>query len=61
MNEWISVEEKMPEHCTDVLVYNGKAIFIDFYDDAFEEWYCQMGRNHCIPITHWMPLPKRPY
>lgn len=62
MNEWINVKDRLPEHCIDVLVYNGMAIFMDFYDRDFKEWYHQMSRNDYIPpVTHWMPLPKKPY
>lgn len=57
MNEWISVKNRLPEHCKDVLVLheNGR-IGIEWVDSlgafAFDDLYGG--------VTHWMPLPEPP-
>ena len=62
MNEWISVNEKLPEKpgiyliCTDDEVfsaeYNPRRIRCAWTDDY--EGYCDFSP------THWMPLPEPP-
>ncbi len=62
--KWVSVEDALPEHCWNVLLWDryecvlGKlynlipkektAVFVTDNDDALSG------------ITHWMPLPKQP-
>ena len=59
---WISVEERLPEHEHEVLVYTdrygGRTEFA-YYVRHLEAWY----QNCCLLIpnvTHWMPLPEPP-
>jgi hypothetical protein len=60
MLTWISVEDRLPEKHTAVLVYtdmhgNHAASF-----DG-EEWFCDYGGEWLFPnVTHWMPLPEPP-
>lgn len=63
-NRWISVTERLPEHCVTVLSYDGRdyrTIKTDSYDHCFECWLSDMDdildRN---TVTHWMPLPEPP-
>ena len=72
VQEWISVEDKLPPHNHDVLVYRpdmAMKILVDNYygycgeDDAeWHEGWAKYGKDiHNNPlITHWMPLPQPP-
>ena len=52
-NEWISVEERLPEPTYCVLVYTTDySIEVDALDSD-GEWMS-------YEVTHWMPLPKSP-
>ena len=56
-NEWVSVEDRLPEKRKDVLVHYGNGrIGIDWIDSTqcfvFDELY---GR-----VTHWLPIPELP-
>lgn len=53
--EWISVEERLPYACEDVLVFCDGLICIDFICSS-GVWY-----EHALKqVTHWMPLPEAP-
>ena len=69
---WISVEEQLPQICTNVLVagrmkYRWEHKYFQFVDMAFfnereffetsNDWY--EGQDE-FEITHWMPLPPAP-
>ena len=59
-DEWISVDERLPEQCVPVLVYKNSNS--EAYGDM-ETAYFEKGRwrGSCGEfITHWMPLPKAP-
>ena len=72
VQEWISVDDKLPPYNRDVLVYRpnmAMKIFVDSYDgyygDDDDEWYegwALYGRDiHGKPIiTHWAYLPLPP-
>ena len=52
-NEWVSVEERLPEPTYCVLVYTTDySIEVDALDSD-GEWMS-------FEVTHWMPLPKSP-
>lgn len=52
-NEWVSVEERLPEPTYCVLVYTTDySIEVDALDSD-GEWMS-------YEVTHWMPLPKSP-
>lgn len=67
--EWIRVEDRLPEIGDKVLIYfgaidnilmatvgvdyDGNVIFFGYYRDCYS---C----DHAEDITHWMPLPKPP-
>ena len=62
---WISVEDKMPDNNTDVLLQFKSNMGVGFYEDG--DWaintgegiYSAIGYNEEKPIA-WMPLPE-PY
>ena len=72
VQEWISVDDKLPPYNHDVLVYRpnmAMKILVDTYDgyygDDDDEWYegwALYGKDtHGNPvITHWAYLPKPP-
>ena len=65
--EWISVDERLPEPNTHVLIY----VFFHNQWQIVKGWhsYCDKKFNIVnsdypsltdIPVTHWMPLPEAP-
>jgi hypothetical protein len=65
MSEWISVEERLPEHKQRVLVfYNNHFWVVEAWIQSDGMWFWPTGGyqkgippNHA---THWMPLPDPP-
>lgn len=71
---WISVEEQMPEHGTDVLVLTapgtlslGKNCVVAEYihprmekSGVFINFYAGYDDKNILSVTHWMPLPEPP-
>lgn len=76
MDNWIKVEDKLPEKRKAVLVYApemNEPITTMYYDPdsdsaEFGEWVSEpSGPSRCgwsclgaCDVTHWMPLPKAP-
>ena len=72
--KWISVEERMPEHGTDVLVLTapgtlslGKNCVVAEYihprmekSGVFINFYAGYDDKNILAVTHWMPLPEPP-
>jgi hypothetical protein len=53
---WISVEDKLPEEHTDVIVTDGSNVaHCKKYGDGF---YTNVGK--CCNVTHWMQIPELP-
>ena len=73
-NKWISVEERMPEHGTDVLVLTapgtirlGQNCVVAEYihprmekSGVFINFYAGYDDKNILAVTHWMPLPEPP-
>ena len=62
-NEWVSVEERLPEGHVQVLMWSAKWNIAEagsYYNKHF--WvYSEIGDGYIAEdITHWMPLPKSP-
>ena len=61
--EWISVEERVPDAETPVLVFTKKGSFyVGYYYKAvtnpgFTGFYADCAKRD---VTHWMPLPEPP-
>lgn len=62
-NEWVSVEERLPEGHVQVLMWSAKWNIAEagsYYNKHF--WvYSEIGDGYIADnITHWMPIPKSP-
>ena len=54
MMEWISVNDRLPEHGQTIMLYD--AMF-----DRVDIWIVDKDPNLIdADYTHWMPLPKAP-
>ena len=63
--EWISVEERLPEGKSPIIVTDGEKVIV-----AYENWLYRSnstGKLRCpanygsgMDVTHWMPLPEAP-
>ena len=64
VQEWISVEDRLPRTNVGVLVYAPrlKNIFEAFYraDGKWEIFSYRAGEILNDKVTHWMPLPESP-
>lgn len=69
--EWISVEDRLPENNTEILVFstelqkstsNTLVPLACFYKDKFRHYGDNVSQAWLdgIKITHWMPLPNNP-
>ena len=71
---WVSVEERLPEHGTDVLVLTapgtlslGQNCVVAEYihprmekSGVFINFYAGYDDKNILAVTHWMPLPELP-
>jgi hypothetical protein len=61
--KWISVDDKLPENCSHVLIcLLGISVFVGHYNHGKKLW--RMGLDirskDYVAVTHWMPLPDPP-
>lgn len=62
-NEWVSVEERLPDSQADVLVvafwHENWQTMIGWYSDTVKKWRVITPHGEREPggVTHWMPLP----
>lgn len=57
--QWVSVEERLPEEDTDVLVWNHLGIEIAAYTtNPVKRWYSYNGQE--VIAIYWMPMPELP-
>lgn len=65
-NEWISVEERLPDSQADVLVvafwHENWQTMIGWHSDTGKKWRVITPHGEMEPggVTHWMPLPAPP-
>jgi uncharacterized protein DUF551 len=57
MNEWISVNDRVPEGGQLVLIYTPNEEFLTIRIGLFNDW---ANIKYHLGITHWMPLPEPP-
>ena len=63
VQEWISVEDKLPEDDSDVLAYSRNGEECRIYPANYEKgvWFdCIFNTPATDTTTHWMPLPEPP-
>lgn len=66
MSEWISVDERRPRSCDDILFTDGKKVWVGWLTtyDPLEDlvFYSTLDTRNQYPddVTHWMPLPNPP-
>jgi hypothetical protein len=63
--QWISVEDRLPEEDTQVLVLTSPDNKVDIgeflTDDLLAEWYLRdWGYTDMDSVSHWCPLPHNP-
>ena len=60
VNRWTSVDEALPQDCTEVLIYDKECgIIMGWYNEKDKVWsadfVCELET-----VTHWQPLPEPP-
>lgn len=64
VNQWISVDDRLPDKCNNYLVYFGKSIGIRMKTACWlpekRIWKGAEAYSTLNGITHWMPLPEPP-
>ena len=65
VQEWISVEDRLPDYFTSVLVWcPGNKCIYAAYRNARQEWYTfdDTIAGHVVVnmVTHWMQIPNPP-
>lgn len=57
--EWIQVNDRMPEHEKEVLIYSEwDGIAVGHWDQVKNNFF--RGLLVTIHVTHWMELPEKP-
>ena len=60
VNRWISVKDRLPENCIEVLVYDTDCgIVIGWYDKEIGDFAADFI-SPLDAVTHWIPLPEPP-
>ncbi len=61
MNQWISVNDKLPENTDDVLGWDAgdDCCVVCYWLAVSKDWF-QYNVDDKLFITHWMPLPTKP-
>lgn len=64
MSKWISVKDRLPKHCQEVIVCcvasDKHEVHAATYSADFEYFYIFKTSLAVKDVTHWMPLPKKP-
>ena len=55
-DEWISVDERLPEPLHPVLAYDNNDRFVAWYNEGWSSSDSQFDKN--TPIVAWMPIPQ---
>lgn len=61
--DWISVEDRLPEEGTRVLIYRKDGeMTVDYRINICDSYWiwCGLTDEEMQRITHWMPLPEPP-
>ena len=63
VQEWISVDERLPEKGEEVLVFDTRENWTGFAWLRPDETWTALGFDFPLDlgeVTHWMPLPEKP-
>jgi hypothetical protein len=61
--EWISVEDRLPDEDGEYLTWDGLVCFLIWFNASLGLWNVSEGGDTSSAIrgvTHWMPLPEAP-
>ena len=65
--EWISVDERLPEESGIYLAYSvlGNRLILDYSArhklfNSFDSYSAEEAEGFAIGVTHWMPIPEAP-
>ena len=61
--EWISVDERLPDNDGEYLTWDGLIYFLIWFNASLGLWNVSEGGDTSSAIrdvTHWMPLPEAP-
>lgn len=58
--EWVSVEDRLPEYQSVILVYTISEYTQTAYLEASSRLWVGIGNYRQPKVTHWMPLPQPP-
>lgn len=61
-DNWISVEDRMPDHLEDVLAFeslDGPVVAYRDESNSWRTWVCTRD-DVDIKVTHWQSLPEYP-
>ena len=60
VQEWISVNDKLPEDGESVLTYKNGNVDVQVYEKNRNGWIQGNWFWSMATVTHWMPLPEPP-
>ena len=60
VQEWISVNDRLPKDGQIVLTYKNGVYDIQAYEERRNGWLCKGWFWSMATVTHWMPLPQPP-
>jgi hypothetical protein len=60
MNDWVKVDDRLPEEEESVLLCDGFSICIGHIFDSENKYWWNSPDIMMNDITHWMPLPELP-
>lgn len=58
--QWISVNDRLPERYNNYLVYYSEIDEFEVIEYGYGSWVTPEGDVPDYPVTHWMPLPEPP-
>lgn len=60
VNRWISVKDRLPDDCVEVLAYDTDCgVVIGWYDKEIGDFATDFI-SPLDAVTHWQPLPEKP-
>lgn len=63
-SKWISVEERLPDIDTEVLIYTNEGLYNAAQYSGGERFWTLERNPDCwvtaLGVTHWMPMPEPP-